>query len=96
MAQQQALNSPPDQRKLMAFVKEAFRARTATQISHFHGLQVDWRQMVDESIECNIPLVMFQGLVEVSVSARSICMNVKHQIEVRIEVDHSYHCCCCR
>jgi hypothetical protein len=73
--------------KLMAFVKEAFHARTATQTSHFHGLEVDWRQIVDESIECSIPLVMFQVLVEASVSAHSICMNVEHQIEVKIEVN---------
>ncbi len=76
MAQYQALDSQPDQRKLMAFVKEAFHARTATQTSHFRGLEVDWRQTVEESIECNIPLVMFQVLVEASVSARSICMNL--------------------
>jgi hypothetical protein len=76
MAQHQALDSQPDQRKLMAFVEEAFHARTATQTSHFHGLEVDWRQIVEESIECNIPLVMFQVLVEASVSARSICMNL--------------------
>jgi hypothetical protein len=76
MAQHQALDSQPDQRKLMDFVKEAFHARTATQTSHFCGLEVDWRQIVEESIECNIPLVMFQVLVEASVSARSICMNL--------------------
>jgi hypothetical protein len=69
MAQRQALDSQPDQRKLMAFVKEAFHARTATQTSHFRGLEVDWRRIVDESIECNISLVMFQVLVEASVSA---------------------------
>jgi hypothetical protein len=57
------------------------------QRTHFRGLEVDWRQIVDESIECNIPLVMFQVLVEASVSAHSICMNVEHQIEVEIEVD---------
>jgi hypothetical protein len=71
----------------MAFVKEAFHARTATQTSHFRGLEVDWRQIGDESIECNIPLVMFQVLVEASVSACSICMNVEHQSEVEIEVN---------
>jgi hypothetical protein len=76
MAQHQALDSQPDQRKLMAFVKEAFHARTAKQTSHFRGLEVDWRQIVEESIEFNIPLVMFQVLVEVSVCARSICMNL--------------------
>jgi hypothetical protein len=65
MAQRQALDTQPVQRKLVAFVKEAFHARTATQTSHFLGLEVDWRQIVDESIECNIPLVMFQVLVEV-------------------------------
>jgi hypothetical protein len=71
----------------MAFMKDAFHARTATQTSHFRGLEVDWRQIVYESIECNIPIVMFQVRVEASVSARSICMNVEHQIEVNIEVD---------
>ncbi len=71
----------------MAFVKEAFHARTATQTSHFRDLEVDWRQIVEESIEFNIPLVMFQVLIEASMSARSIFMNVEHQIEVKIEVN---------
>ena len=58
MAQHQALDSQPDQRKLMVIMKEAFHARAATQTSHFRGLEVDWRQIVEEFIECNIPLVM--------------------------------------
>ena len=63
-----------------------------SQRSHFRCLEVDWRRVVDESIECNLPVVMFVVLVEASVSRRSICMSAEHQIEInqRLLTDHFY------
>jgi hypothetical protein len=66
---------------------EYVRGVIRSQRSHFRCLEVDWRRVVDESIECNLPVVMFAVLVEASVSRRSICMSAEHQIEINQKIE---------
>ena len=53
---------------------------------HFRCLEVDWRRVVDKSIECNLPVVIFGVLLEASIAKRSIRMSVEHQIEINRKI----------
>ncbi len=51
---------------------------------HHCALEINWQQIVDDSIRLRhyIPIKMFTVLVEASISKRSICMSEDHQSKV--------------
>jgi len=61
---------------------EYVRGVIRCQRSHFRCLEVDWRRVVDKSIECNLPVEIFGVLLDASIAKRSIRMSAVHQIEI--------------
>ena len=61
------------------YVQSMIRAQRTS----FPNLNVDWGRIVDESVGLgSMPIQMFRLLVEASVSKRSSCMSLEHQMEI--------------